>query len=110
MESYDTNRLLAHEDEKFRNLLKSRGEAFPKSPIRYTNRLEEADDIIDRKIEAKTDILSASPRVHSDPMSGWPSHMEEDPQEGLSSAIHESQVQFLNLRKLTNQKNCMSPV
>jgi len=77
MESFDTNRLLAHEDEKLRNLMKSKKEVFPKSPVRYNrgekNQIEEADDIIDRKIEAKKDILSASPRVHSDLMSGWPS-------------------------------------
>jgi len=71
MESYDTNRLLAHEDEKLRNLMKSRKEAFPKSPIRFC--IEETDDIIDRKIEAKKDILSASPRINSEQLSGWPS-------------------------------------
>lgn len=78
MESFDTNRLLAHEDEKLRNLMKSKKEVFPKSPRRYKNQIEEADDIIDRKIEARKDILSASPRVNSDLMSGWPSQMEEE--------------------------------
>lgn len=68
MESFDTNRLLAHEDDKLRNLMKSKKEVFPKSPRRYKNQIEEADDIIDRKIEARKDILSASPRVNSDLM------------------------------------------
>jgi hypothetical protein len=49
MESYDTNRLLAHDDEKLRKIMQSKEEVFPKSPIRNT-RHEEADDIIDRKI------------------------------------------------------------
>ena len=78
MESFDTNRLLAQEDEKLRNLMKSKKEVFPKSPARYKNQPDETDDIIDRKIVAQKDILSASPRVHSDLMSGWPSQMEED--------------------------------
>ena len=78
METFDTNRLLAHEDEKLRNLMKSKKEVFPKSPARYKNHVEEADDIIDRKIIDQKDILSASPRVNSDLMSGWPSQMEEE--------------------------------
>jgi len=74
--------------------MNSKEEVFPKSPAQ-NRRVKEADDMIDRKIEANKDILSASPRVNSDPMSAWPSQMmmEEDQreQEGLSSAIHESQ-------------------
>jgi|TARA_B110000285_G_C15008309_1_gene555067 hypothetical protein len=52
MESFDTNRLLAQEDEKLRNLMKSKKEVFPKSPARYKNQPDETDDIIDRKIVA----------------------------------------------------------
>ena len=48
MESYDTHRLLAHEDE-LRQIMQSKEEVFPKSPVRNT-RHDEADDIIDRKI------------------------------------------------------------
>lgn len=60
--------------------MKSKKEVFPRSPGQSKMATDKADDIIDRKIEAKIDILSASPRVNNDTIKAWVTSGDEDNQ------------------------------